>query len=491
MRKFLTFIVALVLALLLIFGVKAYREGVPLSYENLKSYYADQWNGFWLWVKPDMTASPPPAMDVEVEVEDEANLSYAERMEKGNYFFKRGFLNFAANEYVKATHLEPSRIEPYSKLLQAYFELGDYQKAQRNAETILKLQPNHFDTQLALVRLLIKQSEFEGAESLAEQLARSHPDDPQVLFTRALLRLVAGDHESAEKLFKQAKVASTDAELSKKIDNFLSAYTEFNFNQAAEPLYREELLARSLNQSGEYEMAIFKLKDVLRQRSDLRDAWVLLGFSYLNLEKSYFALTAFERAYELDPEWPVTQYFLGVAHTELGQPEDAALYFNYALQNGFEPAVVIHRKLADLYLDIKDYAKSVESYKKVLEITRDDVSAFVRPIWIYLDFLNQPEEALKLAEDAIALFPENPLARNLLGWSQVGAGQVEEAEKNLKLALDSDPNMAAAHFNLGKLYEGQGRIEEALAAYQRAYEIDQNGSIGNLAAKRYNELLTQ
>ena len=31
--------------------------------------------------------------------------------------------------------------------------------------------------------------------------------------------------------------------------------------------------------------------------------------------------------------------------------------------------------------------------------------------------------------------------------------------------------------------------EKAITAYQKAYDLDQNGSIGRQAAERYNELL--
>ena len=63
------------------------------------------------------------------------------------------------------------------------------------------------------------------------------------------------------------------------------------------------------------------------------------------------------------------------------------------------------------------------------------------------------------------------------------------AERNLKKAIEMDPNLAAAHFNLGQLYELQNRSDLGLASYQSAYELDSSGSIGNMAATAYNELL--
>ena len=209
------------------------------------------------------------------------------------------------------------------------------------------------------------------------------------------------------------------------------------------------------------------------------------------MEEYYFAQLAFERAYELDSEWPTTQYFLGVTLAEEKMTDDAIIYLNYALNNNFQPEVVIHQKLADLYLDSGNYEKSVESYEKVLSINKDDIDSFVRPIWIYIDYLNQPDKALNIAEVANATFPESAMSYNLLGWSQIGTNDHVEAEKNLKKAIELEPSLPAAHYNLARLYDTQNRKELALDAYQKAYELDTNGSIGNLAAQAYNELLSQ
>ena len=96
----------------------------------------------------------------------------------------------------------------------------------------------------------------------------------------------------------------------------------------------------------------------------------------------------------------------------------------------------------------------------------------------------------KLAKIAHTTFPDNPLTYNLLGWSYLGLKNYTEAEKQLTKAIELDPNMAAAHYNLGNLYLEKEDNEKALNMYQKAYELDQNGSIGNLAAKKYNELLS-
>lgn len=488
MRKFLAFLLAIILAIVVVTGALFYKQKGSFNDISIDSVVE-------LWLDIIKIDNEIIIDNVDISIvatpEPEQNLTYDERIKKGDYYFERGFLTFASSEYVKAANLEPDRTEPYAKLLKTNYEFGDYGKAQKNAELILQKTPNDTSTLFDLAMIHIKQSDFENASSILDKLALAGNPDPKITYYRALLEIVNENHDEGKKLLKKAMRDSTDTELDDNISSFLSSYTEFEFAKAADELYLSELLSRSFNKIGEYEMALYKLKGILKTRSDLRDAWILYGFAYLNLKEYYFAQLAFERAYDLDSEWPTTQYFLGITLAEMGSIDDAIIYLNYALSNDFQPEVVIQQKLADLYLKAGDYTKSVESYEKVLSINKDDINSFVRPIWIYIDYLNEPEKALNIAVVANTAFPESAMSHNLLGWSQIGTNDHVEAEKNLKKAIELDSDLPAAHYNLARLYEVQNRNNLALDAYQKAYEFDTNGSIGNLAAQKYNELMTK
>jgi tetratricopeptide (TPR) repeat protein len=488
MKKIFAIVAAVALAFVLAMGDQLYKavsaEGeVSLSSVLIVLGLKDD-GGITIPSKPKLpgitTLSKP----------EETNLSYEERMKKGDYYREKGFLSFAANEYVKASNLEPKNFTPYLRLTQVNFDLGDFGKAEADANQALELNPSNTEARYYLVLVAVKQSQFDKALELIDQLEQGGITDARLTFYKALVLITQGQHKEGKGLLKQVAADSTAmASLQEKVKRMLAGYEEFEFAQGAEDLYLGELLARGLNQIGEYELAVTKLKGILKSRGDLRDAWNLLGFAYLNLNNTLFAATAFEQSYKLDPQLPATQYFLGLAYSEIGRKDDAIVYLNYALNNGFEPKVVAQRKLADLYLEKADYAKSAQAYEDILKANKQDINAFVRPIWIYLDFLNQPEKALRLGEAAVIAFPGNAMAYNLLGWSQIGTENTVEAEKNLLKSIQMDSAQAAPHYNLGKLYEFMDEKEKAKEQYQQAYELDQNGSIGNLAAKRFNILM--
>lgn len=78
---------------------------------------------------------------------------------------------------------------------------------------------------------------------------------------------------------------------------------------------------------------------------------------------------------------------------------------------------------------------------------------------------------LALWGDTVAKVPANTRARINLARAQLGAGQVAEAEANLREALRLDPGSADAHYNLGVLLVRSGRKEAAEAAYREATRL--------------------
>ena len=463
--------------------------------ENKQSRLGNWWDKLAQQEQPLPVVQTEAQMPVSPSVSEpvapmaEENLTYDQRVNKGDYYFEKGFYTFAGNEYTKATELEPRRIEPHLKLVDTYLNLLNYDQAMESVQTLLNLEPENTEAQFLKALIQIKQSDFSGAQIALTELNASPPLNAEVSYYQALLESLFGHHEQARDLFEQAKNESLNPELTAKIDLFNRAYQEFDLAQLAEGAYLEQLLARAYNEAKEYQMTVYSMKELLKERSELRDAWILYGFAYLNLNQYAWAKTAFERAYQLDSTWTPTQFFLGITNQELGNRQEAIKFFNFALANQFEPELVAQQYLADLHFEAGNYKQAVKAYERVIELNNRDLDAYTRPVWIYLDFLNQPQNALALAEIAITLFPEEAMAHNLLGWSQLGMQDYTEAEKSLSRALQLDANLAAAHYNLGKLYQAQRNYTQALTSYQQAYQMDQNGSVGNLAAQAYNDLL--
>ncbi|MEJ2032396.1 MAG: tetratricopeptide repeat protein [Deltaproteobacteria bacterium] len=126
--------------------------------------------------------------------------------------------------------------------------------------------------------------------------------------------------------------------------------------------------------------------------------------------------------------------------------------------------------LADLYDRNGQYAKAVESYKKVVELDPSRGYTYFK-MGSALSRLNQPAEAVKAFKKAVELIPKNPVLFNNMGVAYGKMNQLDEEAKALKHAIELRPNYAAAHLNLGITYLKQGNRKAAQKEYETLMNI--------------------
>jgi tetratricopeptide (TPR) repeat protein len=85
--------------------------------------------------------------------------------------------------------------------------------------------------------------------------------------------------------------------------------------------------------------------------------------------------------------------------------------------------------------------------------------------------LRQVEDGLRWADRAIAADPEAAAPHYSVGRLWELAGQPDRAEASYRQVLSLDPNHAKAHNNLGCVLSLQGKLDEALACYRQALQL--------------------
>jgi tetratricopeptide (TPR) repeat protein len=85
---------------------------------------------------------------------------------------------------------------------------------------------------------------------------------------------------------------------------------------------------------------------------------------------------------------------------------------------------------------------------------------------------------------ALAVTPDNVIARHNLGFALGTKGRLDEATMHVERALQFDPDFAAAHNNLAIILTKKGRLDEAVAHYQTALRIKPDDAVAqyNLAS---------
>jgi len=90
--------------------------------------------------------------------------------------------------------------------------------------------------------------------------------------------------------------------------------------------------------------------------------------------------------------------------------------------------------------------------------------------------------SITLWSDAVKKSPNKFRPYNNLGEAYAAQGEIDQAMREYKRALELNPMADRAHYNLGNIYRKKGEIDAAITAYNRAIEINSS------YAKAYNNL---
>lgn len=420
-----------------------------------------------------------------VEGEDAASLPLGALIDRAERAFASGNVHIAMELYDKALEMGGD-IQVMRRLFDTAVLIGDRQKA----ESVLGLLAFHGVQESAISALRGMLLLREGDTERARQIFMAYPQHPEQAFGLLLVYILSGEHELAKNQLAYLH-QTRDPLLSHMARTIQGAYDEFELFEDGKESHRMTLLARALSQIGQYPLARELLKDIVASESEYRDAWILLGHSNLILQDYDAALAAFQRSYAIDPEKAEIQYFLGLTHERMGSHTDAAMFMGYALQNGFTPQRAVREKLADMAKDRGAFMEAAEQYRAVLKSGEADAS--LAHTFVSL-LINELDDVVGARATALSIHEEMgdiPEVLDLVGWTALLTGEVDEAAVFLNSATSLDPTLAPGWFHKGLLEEKVGSFGEAIASYRKAYDlslgIDPELTAG--AAEKYNGLV--
>jgi len=425
-----------------------------------------------------------PAQQADVVVPSQPQ-TYEDRMAAAESALLATDYLVAATQFAAAAQLQPERIEPLLGLAEAQYYLKDYDQARANLVAVEQLDAVHPELMILTGRILLRQEKFPDAEQI---FARAGDTGT---FYRAVMAAFYDRSDEATELFR--RVADTaGAAQAGDADIFLTSYSEYAIFPDSPKAHLDTLLARSFVSIGEHELAIAKLTPVVANDPDYRDAWTLLGYAEFAREEYELARQALQTAYNLDPTHPDTQYLLGLSFIELQNYTEAERFLLLAEESNPDRAAEISRRLAEIYFETGNHRASADRYTALLTASEStSIQDYIRPMHLYLDLVDDGRAAWTVASLALERHGDTAMAYNLAGWVSIANNYLPEAKSYLDQAIAIDPNLAAAHYNLGRYYQTAGDLESALASYKRAFELDPTGGVGQLAAERYNGLISE
>ena len=338
----------------------------------------------------------------------------------------------------------------------AYMRAGKPNEAAEVLERIVSIAPDNslFQTRLALTKLQAGDQEKGIAE--LEKLAADNKDDLQLSMILAVSYIQANRLDEAEDVIVNLKSKMKDSPVP---DNMLGAVyfkkldiekAEESFNKALS--IKEDFVSPYIN--------LAKIRVYQKDREGAREYLKkILDFDEKNL-RAYMGLA--ELSLQMGKKKEVVDYLEDARDKNLENPRPTLALINF-------------------YLQEKDASKAMGEARKA-------VSKFAGNVAI-LDALgraqlaaNQPESAIDTYRKIVTMNKDLPMGYYRMAQAMYMAENIAGAKRNLKTAIEVDPNFMMAYRDLIQIALKEENYTEALAVAEEIKTTHKESSFGDMVA---------
>ncbi len=188
-----------------------------------------------------------------------------------------------------------------------------------------------------------------------------------------------------------------------------------------------------------------------------------------DLGRHVSALTSYERALAIKPDYVEAHYNRAVVLQDLRRFEDAIAGYDQTL--AFKPGYAsAHNNRGAALQELGRCEAALASYDQAI-VLKPDYAAAHNNRGTALAKLQRFEQALASYERALTVQPDFADAHNNRGAAQRELNRLEEAAASFERAVAARPDHAEAHNNRGVALRELDRPQEALASYDRAIAL--------------------
>ena len=317
-------------------------------------------------------------------------------------------------------------------LVETHLSAGRSAEALKVALQLAANAPDSLPVLLALVRAQLTVADLAGAKTTLTTATRVAPYDAPIQVEIALLQLAARNVPGA--------AYSLDKALSAKPDH----------------LPAQVLMADVEIRQGELAKAEARIQQIVKRAPKLAIGTSLLGDLAMARRQPAQALEHYRRAHQLEPSSDtVGRLFMAQA----GQNAKLAIPLAEQWLRTHPKDVATRRALAEVHVRTGNMAAARVEYEQLRQLVPKDAGV-VNNLANVLFVLKDPQ-ALPIAEQALALEPDNVASVDTLGWIALNAGHTDRALQLLRDARLRSPDNAEIRYHLAMALIKSGRKAEA------------------------------
>ena len=370
---------------------------------------------------------------------------------------------------------------------------GNFLQAKKIYEQLISINPNDVEVLNLFAQLNVSLKEYDTAIEYFQKVY-NFTNLEDIKINIAKVYVYKADYESALKILDNITNASNSslsllaliymkkAEYKKAIKCYNALIKEYgdNFNN----LYNISLCYSYINKfSKALECALKAFK------KNEKDIDLLLHIAYLceSVNKNKKALHFLIKASEIVND-PNILYRIGILHKNIGNYNDAIIYFEKVLQicpNRLEALFNIASILKNI-----NKKEALNLYLKIREYCPDDLNILICIYSVYVDMLNF-EEAIKISMQLIEADPTNSLYYSMVADSYMEMFDYDKAIEYYEKAIKYNPKDEETKSSLAFAYSSNRCNEKALKIIKKLKKtpaVIQDYNIINLRMRNFKEV---
>ncbi|MES2151411.1 MAG: XrtA/PEP-CTERM system TPR-repeat protein PrsT [Pseudomonadota bacterium] len=320
----------------------------------------------------------------------------------------------------RASNENPDAVAPALQLGMLYLRTGQAQKSLTLLRKLQVANPQNPDVLSLLGQAQLGTNELPGALETYNKLAGVAPKSGLPHFRLAMVHMAMKNPTAAMDDLKKA--VSIEPEL----------------------MEAQFAMAELAGNSGKFDQAMAIAKSVQQMHPKLAAGFTLEGNIQIAQHKPALAKRPFEQAYAITKE-PAQFIKLHGLMRAMGQDKEAAaLLAQWQALHPADQQVMLYQ--AEIDLASKQYKAASDRLEAVLKQNPNSAAALNNLAWAYQQ--QQDPRALKTAEQANGLAPDNPAIMDTLGWLLVEKGDLKRALPLLQKAVGLAPQAPDIRYHL-------------------------------------------
>jgi tetratricopeptide (TPR) repeat protein len=379
---------------------------------------------------------------------------FEELLEQGETLAGEGLLEDALSRFEQALTLAPDNPEIIEAIGRTLLELDRPEEAEASFLDALELDPDWVAPRMGLANLAMRNDEPFKVIHHLERATALDPEYPDAFVELGRYYGFMGEPGLARATFERwTRSHPEDADM--LINAGLSAFDAADYAQALEF----------------FEKALETAQDS-QQKSG---ACTFRANSLDMLGRYPEAVAAYKEVIKETPDWWEAHANLGICHARNGHPEEAEKAFRQGLKDCPGSPEIRDELAAHLLAENKNLEEALSLAEEAVALGQDEIRHLYTLGEVRLA-LGDEEGSADAYRTVLNLDPEDPNAHLEIGLYHERRGEIEKAEEHFVEALKQDPGNPRALYSYASLYYVTDDLETAEELLIRAITVDANYS---------------